>query len=370
VLTYYPGVPHVIPVPTEIGRIITQGALVVALLVVLSVNRPAAVRSSVFISLLIALGITSLVTSFGAEFILGAVFRATRLLLLTAVIWLLSPWWGRRDLLLVKAHLTAVWVVLATVAVGMLVAPGLAYTDERLTGVIWPMPPTQVAHYAAVAIGLTLILWLSGLLRWQLTLAAVMIAAPMLLLTHTRTALVAMLAGLFIAGLSLFTARARVRRAFAAGAVIASVGALALSSVITTWLARNQDTDELAALTGRREVWELVLAEPRTTLETLFGFGLSNKSYAGRPIDSNWIATYYDLGLVGVTLSAAIVLFLLTAAAFRPRGPERALALFLIAYGLVASFAETGLSDASPYVLELALAASLLVSAQSRRGAP
>ena len=40
---------------------------------------------------------------------------------------------------------------------------------------------------------------------------------------------------------------------------------------------------------------------------------------------------------------------------------QRALALFLVTYCLVASFTETGLSDASAYLLELALAASLLV---------
>ena len=65
-----------------------------------------------------------------------------------------------------------------------------------------------------------------------------------------------------------------------------------------------------------------MLAEPRSTFEVLFGFGLSNKSFNGLPIDSNWLATYYDVGVVGVAINAAMLLFLLVAAGFRPQGPK------------------------------------------------
>jgi hypothetical protein len=317
--------------------------------------------------LLFALVATALVTSPFADYSGGALFRSSRLLALVIVLWLLSPWWGRRDMLLVKTHLVVVWAVLATVVLGLGVAPGMALSENRLAGALWPIPATQVAHYAAVALGLTVTLWLSGLARRELTLVALLVAAPILVWTHTRTALVALLAGVLIAGLSLFTTRARVRKAFAAALVVLSIGALTVSSIVATWLARGQDAEQLAALTGRRSVWERIIAEPRSHGEVIFGFGLSNKSYDGLPIDSNWLATYYDLGLIGVVLSAGLVLFLLVSAAFRPRGPERALALFLIAYCLVASFTETGLSDASPYLLELSLAASLLVRPASGR---
>jgi hypothetical protein len=40
---------------------------------------------------------------------------------------------------------------------------------------------------------------------------------------------------------------------------------------------------------------------------------------------------------------------------------ERALALFLVVYCLVASFTETSITDVSPYLLEVTLAASMLV---------
>lgn len=171
-----------------------------------------------------------------------------------------------------------------------------------------------------------------------------------------------------VGGLSLFMSRARVRKSFAIGLAFFTVGALTVGSVVTTWLARGQDTEDLAALTGRRMVWESILAAPRSTWETLFGFGLSNKSFNGLPIDSNWLGTYYDIGLVGIAINVTMLLFLLTAAWFQPQGPRRALALFLVAYCVVASFTESGLSDASPYLLELTLAACLVYSGTSREG--
>jgi len=285
------------------------------------------------------------------------------------VLWLLTPWWTRRDLLLVRTHLMYLWFVLGSAVVGLLVAPGLAMTDNRLYGVLWPIPPTQVGHYAAVAIGLTTILWMSGLLRREVALVSVAASMPVLLLTHTRTALVALLIGVVIAGLSLFTARTRVRRAFAVGLVFFSVGALTLGSVVTTWLARGQDTTQVTELTGRTRVWDAILAQPRSTFETLFGFGLSNKSFNGLPIDSNWLGTYYDVGLIGMAINIAMVLFVLIMALFfQPQGPRRAMALFLVAYCVVASFTESGLSEASPYLLELTLAASLVYSRVPREG--
>ena len=57
----------------------------------------------------------------------------------------------------------------------------------------------------------------------------------------------------------------------------------------------------------------------------------------------------------------AILLFLLVAAYFQPAGMHRALALFLVTYCLVTSFTEDGFTNATIYLLELTLAASLLV---------
>ncbi|MEU8222887.1 hypothetical protein [Kribbella sp. NPDC048915] len=368
VMTFFPDAPRLLPIPGAFGKLIAQGALVVALMMVLSVNRPVRVRRSVFIFLLMTLAAEALIASIRAEFLLGALFRAGRLGGFALVLWLLTPWWIRRDLLLVRTHLMVLWAIVGSVVLGLVVSPGLAMTEDRLHGILWPIPPTQVGHYTAVAIGLTVVLWMSGLLRRSVALASVLCCVPVLLLTHTRTALAAAIIGVTFAGLSLFTARTRARRAFLIGIAIFAIGALTLSSVVTTWLARGQDTEELGALTGRKFVWDAILAQPRSTFEILFGFGLSNKSFNGLPIDSNWLGTYYDVGLVGCAITILMVAFVLVAAWFRPQGPQRALALFLVVYCVVASFTESGLSEASPYLLELTLAASLVYSAPTREG--
>ena len=68
-----------------------------------------------------------------------------------------------------------------------------------------------------------------------------------------------------------------------------------------------------------------------------------------------------------MTVCAIMLVFLLVVAYFQPRGVERALALFLITYCVVASFTEDGFTDVTPYMLELALAASLFVRAGPAR---
>jgi O-antigen ligase len=241
------------------------------------------------------------------------------------------------------------------------VAPGSALGGGRLTGVLWGIPATEVGHYAAITFGLVVVLWLGGLLSGKATLIAVAAEGIVLILTHTRTALIAMVCGLLVAGLSLILARARVRRFFATAGVAVSIGVVMAAGVLTTWLARGQDAQQLTSLTGRRDFWTLVLNLPRTRFQEIFGFGLSNGSVNGLPIDSNWLLAYLQQGLFGVVLCAAMLLFVLVTAFFQPSGIRRALAFFLITYCLIASFTQVGFATPTTYLLELTLAASLLV---------
>jgi type II secretory pathway pseudopilin PulG len=254
-------------------------------------------------------------------------------------------------MLLVRCHLTAYSVLIGSAVLGLLVAPGRAREGGRLGGVVWPIPPTQLAHYAAVVIGITVILWFCGHMRGRTTGLVVAVSGAILILTHTRTALVGMVAGIVVAGLSLIVSKARVRRLFATAGAVAGVAIIALSGVITAWLTRGQGT----------KVWGPLLASPRNKFQEIFGFGLGNSSFNGLPIDSNWLASYQEQGLFGVVICATILLFLLVAALFQPRGAQRALALFFVTYCLIASFTEVGFTDVSPYLLEVTLAASLLV---------
>ena len=58
----------------------------------------------------------------------------------------------------------------------------------------------------------------------------------------------------------------------------------------------------------------------------------------------------------------ALLSLLVFLAVTHRRGLRRAIALFLVSYCVVASITETGLGDASPYLLELTVAASLLAA--------
>jgi O-antigen ligase len=364
VLTFYPrtwdGAPLTVPIPGSVGKLLTQGALPLALIVVLSVNRRLVIRPNGFLCIASLLVVGALMATAQPEH-LGTVYRTIRLALFCVTLWMFSPWWGRRDMLVVRLYLTGLSVILGIVLLGVPISPHEAFSQGRLAGTIWPFPPTDVAHFSAVLVGSVVVLWFGGVISGRKAALFAVVGTAILLLSHTRTALVAMLAGLLIAGLSLVIARARVRKAFVAVVLVVAVGAVAFSSVVVTWLARGEGTQQLTNLTGRTSVWGLVLTVPRDRYQDIFGFGLSNKSFNGLPIDSNWLAAYLDLGLFGVVVCAAILIFLLSRACLHPRGTERALALFLITYCLISSFTETGLSDASPYLLDLTVAASVLV---------
>lgn len=367
VLTFYDatwnGDPLLLPIPHRVGQLITQGALPVALAVALTINRRVFVRPNVFMCLCTMVVLEALVAALtqpSGHFV-GTLYRTVRLATFVSTLWLLTPWWGRRDMVLLRAQLLALIAVLGSVVVGLVLAPGRALARSRLSGVVWPMPPNEVADFAAVTVGLLVVLWLCGLASRRVGLPIAGLAAVILVLTHARTELIGMIAGILIAGISLFPVYARVRRFFAGTGLAVSIGIVTLSGFLATWLQRGENGAQLSSLTGRTEVWGPLLAFPRDRFHELVGFGLSNKSFDGLPIDSNWLAAYWDLGLIGVALCVALLLFVLVNAYFQPGGPQRALALFVAVYLLVRSFVETGLTDASANLLELAMAASLVL---------
>ena len=98
---------------------------------------------------------------------------------------------------------------------------------------------------------------------------------------------------------------------------------------------------------------------PRSTPSS--GTGCQTTGSAATPIDSSWLSTYQDQGLVGDVLDGLVLLSLLIVALISPRGPGRAVALFLVVYCTVESFTQTGLGEPSDDLLDLAVAMSLLM---------
>jgi hypothetical protein len=368
----------VLHVPHKVGQVLTQGALVFAVLLALSINPRVRVRPNMYLFVFTVLGVTSLMAS--VRFVsLGTDFRALRLLAFVGVLWLLTPWWGRRDLLLLRAQVGFLVAILSSVVLGLLVAHHAAMGGGRLGGAIWPIAPTQVAHYSAELTGLSLLLWGCRLMAGRTALLIAVPSLAVLILTHTRTALVAAGIGGLVAFVSLLTTRRRVRRAFAAFVLAVALVGVPLSPLVVTWLARGESTTQLTTLTGRTRFWSYVFAEQRNTTQKILGDGISNGSINGKsfsdgisgvnglPIDSSWVEDYQDQGIAGDVLTGLMFVVLLVMAAFAPRGPRRAIALFLLLYCLLASFTEDGAGIASQYAMDMTVAASLIVPEAGRR---
>jgi len=358
------GAKTIVPLPRSLIQMVTMGALVAAFTLALAVNLRLRIRAGAFLFLLTLLLVPSVISSVHLESGFGALFRCTRLALFVGTLWLLSRWWDGGTTF-VRHHIRMYFAVLGSVAVGLVVSPGAALPElygGRLVGALWPLTPPQIGQYAAVIIGLTVLLVLDR--RTDRAGAAVVIVPSLVLLalTHTRTATLGLLIGLALAIGSLVLTSAAARRFFTWAVLCAAVAAVGFSSALQAWFLRGQSQENLTSLTGRAKVWDALLAAPRTTAEKLFGVGLGDKSFGGLPIDNSWLAVYQEQGLIGVTLVGAIVVVLAGVALLRPPSLQRACAIFLISYCAIASYTEAGLGDASPYLLHLALAASLLAT--------
>ena len=73
---------------------------------------------------------------------IGTLARDIRFAIFVAVLWLLTPLWGRRDLLLARWHVRCLAVACGTVVLGLVISPGGAFLDGRLYNSIWPSPST------------------------------------------------------------------------------------------------------------------------------------------------------------------------------------------------------------------------------------
>ncbi|MFE6957031.1 O-antigen ligase domain-containing protein [Streptomyces sp. NPDC057696] len=358
------GAETIVPLPRFLIQMATMGALIAAFTLALAVNLRLRIRSSAFLLLLTLLLVPSVISSVDLESGFGALFRCTRLALFVGTLWLLTRWWDG-GLTFVRHHIRMYFAVLGLVAAGLVISPGAAMPDlygGRLVGALWPLTPPQIGQYAAVIIGLTVLLVLGR--RTDRNAAAVIIVPSfvLLVLTHTRTATLGLVIGLALAIGSLLLTSAAARRFFTWTVVCAAVAAVGFSSALQAWFLRGQSQENFANLTGRAKVWDALLAAPRTTIEQLFGMGLGDKSFDGLPIDNSWLAVYQEQGLVGAAVVAAILLVLGGVALLRPPSLQRACAIFLISYCAIASYTEAGLGDASPYLLHLAVAASLLAA--------
>ena len=250
------GAKTIVPLPRSLIQMVTMGALVAAFALALAVNLRLRIRASAYVLLLSLLLVPSLISSADLESGFGALFRCARLALFVGTLWLLSRWWDG-SLTFVRHHIRMYFAVLGSVALGLLVSPGMALPDlygGRLVGALWPLTPPQIGQYAAVIIGLTVLLLVGR--RTDRTSAAVVIVPSLVLLalTHTRTATLGLLLGLVLAIGSLLLTSAAARRFFTWAVAIAAVAAVGFASMLQAWFLRGQSKENFSSLTGRAKV--------------------------------------------------------------------------------------------------------------------
>jgi O-antigen ligase len=298
--------------------------------------------------------------------------RAARLTAVVLTVWLLARMSADGGLQLVRVHLTVFAFLALLVVCEALAWPGNAFDPSlgRLQGVVPPIASPRLGEIGAVTAGLAATMGVFRSIRPRVAVVLASLGGSVLLLSHTRTATVALTIGLIVGFGAAAARRPEARAALIAISLIAVLAWSVFLTPLRVWFVRQQSTEELSSLTGRRDMWEQVVERPLSGMTLWFGSGLGDKSFEGAPIDDGWLAAYVEQGLVGVAIVGALVLMLGWAILRARPSPRRAIAAFLLTFVLVSSITETGISDVSTYLLELLVAAAVMagVSSSSERG--
>ena len=119
-----------ITLPSKVGKALPNGALPLALLLLLTVNPKLKLRPNVFLCLV---GLLVLDTIFTAvqQTSIGTDYRTIRFIEFLIALWLMTPWWGRADMLLFRVHLRLLYIALISVFLGLLISPRKALPARR-----------------------------------------------------------------------------------------------------------------------------------------------------------------------------------------------------------------------------------------------
>jgi hypothetical protein len=351
-------------IPQRVWQLIALMSLLVAFSVALATNRALLVRPSPFLICVLGLVLVTYIPVMRLAVPFGTLYRVFKFTLWTCTLWLTSPWWGRRDMLILRVHFRCTLAANALVTGGLILFPTAAlggYESGRLVGVFPTLPPPQVGQLATISAGIALLGWNSGYINGRTAKRLIGLCIVLLLLSRTRTALSGLFLGGLLAMVSLISSQAAVRQRMSRLILALPLLILALVPLAPTFLTRGQDTQQITELTGRTKVWASLLGRFRNGAEQFFGVGLTDKSWDGLSIDSGWLSVYHEQGWVGLFFGSALLLFLIAKIVLAPPGFARAVATFIVTYCLIAFVTEVGLGDSSHYLLHLAMAASILM---------
>ncbi len=312
------------------------------------------------------LAVVALLPPLGGRSGLGSLFRAGRFLLTLVVLIQLISVFAHDRYIPLRGHLAIMKIVVASSLISLALGKGFD-NEGRLITQLPALTAPGLAQWTALFSFMLVFLLLQQAIPRRSGLLWLSASMVCLLLSHSRTPLIAGGAG-FVAGvLAMFISSERARRLVSWTLFCVPVAALLFGPAVQAWFLRGQAPDQLNTLTGRTKAWAKVYSFPRDVYSQLFGVGLTDKSIEGLSIDSGYLSIYHEQGRIGVAVMVIIfVVYLARILTRRPSMP-RAIATFLVVYVLIASYTETGIGDMSSYVLHLMLAMVMVLMPMVKR---
>lgn len=251
------------------------------------------------------------------------------------------------------AAMGAIGLVLGVSGLPDLIAgTGPPITAGRLAPALLPVGPNELALLVGVPI--LVLAWrmtTGGARGWHLCLVLVFLGVTFL--TGSRTGLFAL--ALTVILLVLMAPRINLGTlATMVLAVPAIFYMLAFTATVSGFFGRG-GTENVLSFSSRTVAWQSVFSTPRSFYAHWLGDGLAVKTVAvngpyttSQVVDSSWVSTYVQAGVIGTVLLAIWVVGTLVGSVRAP-APYGRLWLALAAFALVRSFLATGLLDT--YVL-------------------
>jgi hypothetical protein len=349
-----------IVIPARFEQLGTATAVVIAFWLALRLNPRLQLRGSWPVWLYAMLPVIALMPALsGSAGGLGTIARASRFIFALAALALISPVWRRDPWVMVNAHARALRLCVGAALISL--AIGLGQNHEgRLIAQLPALQPPQVGQFAALLIGLSAIQMMSHSPRLPRTLPWMIAAVAALLLSQTRTPLIASAVGLGVAVVLLAVSHSRAREVVVTLVLLGPALVLVMEPAVQAFLTRGQNDELFSTLTGRTLAWAQVDTFPRTGFQELFGIGYGDKSINGLPIDNGYLAAYHEAGKLGLVVVCIAMAVILLRAFSYPKAANRALSIYLLTFVAVASYTETGIGDMSAYVMHVLLAGILL----------
>jgi hypothetical protein len=228
--------------------------------------------------------------------------------------------------------------------VSAVLGAGSVLDGGRLSGTVPALNPNDFALLCAVpAVGLVHDMT-TGHRSWTYRLPLLTVLVGIVWLTGSRTGLFAMIVAMVLVIAS--NGRARIRTIVCAiAAVPVTFAVLAYTDTLGSVIERD-----LITLTARTTAWQAVLNTPNDTWRRWIGSGLdlrqvtvSGQYWEQQVIDSSWVSSLAQVGVIGIVLLAALTLLTVVWSVRARR--LRSFTTPLLAFVLIRSFLESGLLD-------------------------